>query len=237
MIAVRRRLRVAVFSTGDELCEPGAALRPGAIYDSNRIMLVALLRRLGLAVNDLGLLRDDPALLKDRLSEAAAGHDLILTTGGVSTGEEDHVKAAVDAVGRLVVWRLGIKPGRPVAMGLIAGTPFVGLPGNPVAAYVTLLFVVRPLIARLGGGEYQPPPGIPARAAFDYAKKAGRREFVRVSLSRATDGSFEAVKYPRDGAGALSSLTGSDGLAQLDEARTRLQQGEIVEVLPHALLW
>lgn len=236
-LSVRRRLRVAVFSTGDELTEPGSALGPGAIYDSNRIMLVALLRRLGVDVRDLGLLRDDPSMLKRRLSEAAADHDLILTSGGVSTGEEDHVKAAVEAVGRLMFWRLGIKPGRPVAMGIIAGTPFVGLPGNPVAVYVTLLFVVRPLLARLGGAEYRPPIGIPARAAFTYGKKAGRREFVRVSLTRGADGASEAVKYPKDGAGALTSLTGSDGLAQIEEARTRLADGDMVEVFPHGMLF
>ncbi|MET7246664.1 gephyrin-like molybdotransferase Glp [Methylobacterium sp. EM32] len=236
-LAVRRRLRVAVFSTGDELAEPGAPLRPGAIHDSNRVLLVALLRRLGAAVTDLGILRDDPALLPGRLRAAADGHDLILTSGGVSTGEEDHVKAAVEAVGRLVFWRLAIKPGRPVAMGLIGDAAFVGLPGNPVAVYVTLLVVVRPLLARLGGGVLDAPPSEPARAAFRYAKKAGRREYVRVSLRRGADGAVEAVKFPRDGAGILSSLTGSDGLAELPEAVTGVEEGDRVEVFRHPLLW
>lgn len=236
-LAVRRRLRVAVFSTGDELTEPGAALHSGAIYDSNRILLVTLLRRLGVDVRDLGLLRDDPGVLKQCLSAAAADHDLILTSGGVSTGEEDHVKAAVEAVGRLMFWRLGIKPGRPVAMGMIAGTPFVGLPGNPVAVYVTLLFVVRPLLARLGGAEYSPSIGVPARASFAYGKKAGRREFVRVNLTRGADGVLEAAKYPKDGAGTLTSLTGSEGLAQIEEARIHLAIGEMIEVFPHGLLF
>lgn len=236
-LAVRRRLRVAVFSTGDELAEPGAALRPGAIHDSNRVLLVALLRRLGAEVSDLGILRDDPAALRDRLAAAAQGHDLIVTSGGVSTGEEDHVKAAVEALGRLVFWRLAIKPGRPVAMGLIGDTAFVGLPGNPVAVYVTLLFVVRPLIARLGGALLDAPPSEPARAAFGYRKKAGRREYVRVSLRRGADGVVEAVKFPRDGAGILSSLTGSDGLAELPEAVTRVEEGDPIEVFRHPLLW
>ncbi|KMO31524.1 molybdopterin molybdotransferase MoeA [Methylobacterium aquaticum] len=236
-IAVRRRLRVAVFSTGDELAEPGAPLRPGAIHDSNRVLLVALLRRLGAAVSDLGILRDDPAILPDRLRGAAAGHDLILTSGGVSTGEEDHVKAAVEAAGRLVFWRLAIKPGRPVAMGLVGDAAFVGLPGNPVAVYVTLLVVVRPLLARLGGALLEPSPSQPARAAFRYAKKAGRREYVRVSLRRGADGAVEAVKFPRDGAGILSSLTGSDGLAELPEAVTGVMEGDRVEVFRHPLLW
>ncbi|MBK3423042.1 molybdopterin molybdotransferase MoeA, partial [Methylobacterium ajmalii] len=236
-LAVRQRLRVAVFSTGDELAEPGAPLPPGAIHDSNRILLVALLRRLGADVADLGILRDDPAALPGRLTAAATGHDLIVTSGGVSTGEEDHVKAAVEAVGRLVFWRLAIKPGRPVAMGLIGDTAFVGLPGNPVAVYVTLLFVVRPLLARLGGATLDAPPSEPARAAFRYAKKAGRREYVRVSLRRGPDGTVEAVKFPRDGAGLLSSLTGSDGLAELPETVTGVAEGDPVEVYRHPLLW
>ncbi len=236
-LAVRRRLRVAVFSTGDELAEPGAPLPPSAIHDSNRILLVALLRRLGAEVVDLGILRDDPAALPGRLTAAATGHDLIVTSGGVSTGEEDHVKAAVEAVGRLVFWRLAIKPGRPVAMGLIGDTAFVGLPGNPVAVYVTLLFVVRPLLARLGGATLDAPPSEPARAAFRYAKKAGRREYVRVSLRRGPDGTVEAVKFPRDGAGLLSSLTGSDGLAELPETVTGVAEGDVVEVYRHPLLW
>ena len=236
-IAVRRRLRVALFSTGDELTEPGAPLRPGAIHDSNRILIATLLTRLGVAVADFGILRDDPALIAGRLAEAAADHDLILTSGGVSTGEEDHVKAAVEARGRLMLWRLAIKPGRPVAAGLVAGTPFVGLPGNPVAVYVTLLFVLRPLLARLGGALYVPPLPWTVRAGFPYRKKAGRREFVRASLAHAADGTPEARKFPRDGAGILTSLTGSEGLVALPDDATGLAPGDPVAYFPHALLW
>lgn len=236
-IAVRRRLRVAVFSTGDELTEPGAPLRPGAIHDSNRVLLVTLLTRLGVAVDDLGILRDDPGTLPARLAEAARDHDLILTSGGVSTGEEDHVKTAVDAQGRLMLWRLAIKPGRPVAVGLVAGTPFVGLPGNPVAVYITLLFVVRPLLARLGGARYEPPLSWPVRAGFSYRKKAGRREFVRVSLVRSGAGDLEAQKFPRDGAGVLTSLTESDGLVELPDDATGVSPGDSLAYYPHVLLW
>ncbi|MCG5244901.1 molybdopterin molybdotransferase MoeA [Methylorubrum extorquens] len=236
-IAVRRRLRVAVFSTGDELTEPGAPLRPGAIHDSNRVLLVTLLTRLGVAVDDLGILRDDPVTLPARLAEAARDHDLILTSGGVSTGEEDHVKTAVDAQGRLMLWRLAIKPGRPVAVGLVAGAPFVGLPGNPVAVYITLLFVVRPLLARLGGARYEPPLSWPVRAGFSYRKKAGRREFVRVSLVRSGAGDLEAQKFPRDGAGVLTSLTESDGLVELPDDATRVSPGDSLAYYPHVLLW
>ena len=236
-IAVRRRLRVAVFSTGDELTEPGAPLRPGAIHDSNRVLLVTLLTRLGVAVDDLGILRDDPVTLPARLAEAARDHDLILTSGGVSTGEEDHVKTAVDASGQLMLWRLAIKPGRPVAVGLVAGTPFVGLPGNPVAVYITLLFVVRPLLARLGGARYEPPLSWPVRAGFSYRKKAGRREFVRVSLVRSGAGDLEAQKFPRDGAGVLTSLTESDGLVELPDDATGVSPGDSLAYYPHVLLW
>ncbi|MEA1833300.1 gephyrin-like molybdotransferase Glp [Methylobacterium durans] len=236
-IRVRRRLRVALFSTGNELSEPGTDLNPGAIHDSNRVMLAALLRRLGVEVDDLGILRDDAGTLIAHIARAAASHDLILTSGGVSTGEEDHVKAAVEAAGRLVLWRLAIKPGRPVAMGVVGGTPFVGLPGNPVAAYVTLLFVVRPLLAQLGGGRYTPPLGVPVRAAFAYRKKTGRREFVRICLRRCDDGTVEAVKFARDGAGIITSLTGSDGLAELPDDATGVQAGDTILFHPHAALW
>ncbi|MGH1575219.1 molybdopterin molybdotransferase MoeA [Methylobacterium sp. P31] len=236
-LAVRRRLRVALFSTGDELAEPGAALRPGQVYDSNRALLAALLKRLGVEVDDLGILRDDPALLKARLDAASGGHDLILTSGGVSTGEEDHVKGAVEALGRLVVWRLAIKPGRPIAIGLIGDKLFVGLPGNPVAVYVTLLFVVRPLLARLGGGATEVPVSWPVRAAFEYRKKSGRREYVRVCLARGTDGVPEARKFSREGAGVLTSLTESDGLVELPDDATTVAPGDMLAYYPHALLW
>lgn len=232
---VRRRLRVAVFSTGNELVEPGAALAPGLIHDSNRVLIAALLRRLGAEVEDLGILRDDPAAIARSMERAAGAHDLILTSGGVSVGEEDHVKGAVQAAGSLAFWRLAIKPGRPVAMGRVADTPFVGLPGNPVAVYVTLLFVVRPLLARLGGALHRPTPAIPVRAGFTHRKKPGRREYVRVSLRAGADGVTEAVKLPRYG--ALTSLAGSDGLAELGEDTAGVGPGDIVSFHPHTSLW
>lgn len=236
-VAVRRRLRVAVFSTGDELAEPGASLAAAAIYDSNRFALGALLRRLGCEVSDLGILRDEATPLAGSLLAAAQEHDLIVTSGGVSTGEEDHVKAAVEQVGSLVFWRLGIKPGRPVAMGIIGGTPFVGLPGNPVAVYVTFTFIVRPLLAALAGSPVERPLGLPVRAAFRHRKKAGRREYVRVNLRRGEDGVVEATLYPREGAGVLTSLTETDGLAELAEEVSRVAEGDIVSFFPYGVLY
>src|SRR6202012_2612420 len=195
---------IAVFSTGDELASPGAPRATAQLYDSNRFMLMAMLKRLGCEVADLGILRDERAPLADALQRAASQHDLLLTTGGVSTGEEDHVKSSVESVGRLVLWRMAIKPGRPVAMGIISGTPFIGLPGNPVASFVTFVHVVRPTILALSGAAQQPLIPMPVRAAFVYKKKIARREYVRVSLRRGEDGALEAVKFPREGAGLLS---------------------------------
>ena len=235
-IEVRRRPRVAVFSTGDEIVEPGKPLGASALYDANRYLLLALLRGMGAEAHDLGILKDDPAALTPALAAAAEGHDLILTSGGVSTGEADHVKAAVEQVGKLVLWRLAIKPGRPVAMGVVRGTAFAGLPGNPVAVFVTFVHVVRPLIQRLAGAEVVSASALPVRAAFQYKKKKGRREYVRVGLRRGADGVIEAVKHPQDGAGVLTSLTETDGLAELLEDRVEVEPGSTVGFLSYAAL-
>ena len=235
-IDVRRRIRVAVFSTGNELVSPGALRGSAQQFDSNRFMLLALLKRLGCDVSDLGIIADDRMALASALQQAATGHDLILTSGGVSTGEEDHVKAAVEQVGSLVLWRMAIKPGRPVAMGIIAGTPFIGLPGNPVASFVTFAHVVRPAIFALAGATQQRLVPIPLRAAFSYRKKSGRREYVRVHLRRGDDGLLEAIKFPREGAGLLSSLVDTDGLVELGEDITAVAPGDSVGFLSYASL-
>jgi molybdopterin molybdotransferase len=235
-IAVFRRIRVALFSTGDELASPGSPRAGAQLFDSNRFMLLAMLRRLGCEVADLGILRDEPAPLALALKQVAAGHDLILTTGGVSTGEEDHVKAAVESAGSLVLWRMAIKPGRPVAMGVVAGTPFIGLPGNPVASFVTFVHVVRPTVLALSGALPEHLVALPVRACFAYKKKAGRREYVRVNLRMAGDGIPEVVKFPREGAGLLSSLVDTDGLVELGEAVTSVEPGQTVGFLGYASL-
>jgi molybdopterin molybdotransferase len=239
-IEVRRRLKVAIFSTGDEVVEPGAARGAAAIYDANRYLLAELLERLGAVVTDLGILPDDRQTLARALQAAAAGHDLVLTSGGVSTGEADHVRDAVERVGSLVFWRVAIKPGRPVAMGVIrsgqASAAFVGLPGNPVAVFVTFVRVVKPLLQRLSGTLPQSLTPLPVRAAFAYRKKKDRREYVRVALKRAADGELEAVKHPQDGAGVLTSLTETDGLLELPEDMTAIEPGARVGFLSYAAL-
>jgi molybdopterin molybdotransferase len=235
-VDVRRRIRVAVFSTGNELVSPGGPRAAAQLFDSNRFMLMAMLKRLGCEVSDLGIVSDDRAALADGLKKVAATHDLVLTTGGVSTGEEDHVKASVESVGTLVLWRMAIKPGRPVAMGIIGGTPFIGLPGNPVASFVTFVHVVRPTVLALSGAIQQPLVPMPVRAAFSYKKKIARREYVRVTLRRAEDGVLEVTKFPREGAGLLSSLVDTDGLVELGEPLTRVEPGQTVGFLSYASL-
>ncbi|MGQ9368503.1 molybdopterin molybdotransferase MoeA [Azospirillum sp. A39] len=231
-LTVRRPLRVAVFSTGDEVREPGAPLEPGCIYDANRFALMASLRQLGCAVTDLGILPDRLDAVRGALERAAAAHDVLITSGGMSTGEEDHVKAAVESLGSLHFWRLAIKPGRPVALGQAGGTAFVGLPGNPVAVMVTFLRVARPILLRLMGAAAEEPNLFSVRAGFAYKKKAGRREYVRARLARGDDGRPTALKHPRDGAGILSSMVESDGLVELPEDLTRLEPGAAVAFLP-----
>ena len=235
-LEVRRKLRVAVFSTGNELVSPGGVRGEAQLFDSNRVMLMAMLARLGCVVSDLGILRDERGSLAEALKQAAAEHDLILTSGGVSTGEEDHVKASVESVGTLVLWRMAIKPGRPVAMGVIDGTPLIGLPGNPVASFVTFAHVVRPVVLALAGAAQEHLVVTPVRAAFSYKKKAARREYVRVNLLKGSDGLYDAVKFPREGAGLLSSLVETDGLAELSETVTAVEPGQTIGFLPYSSL-
>ncbi len=235
-VAVRSRLRVALFSTGDEVAEPGTTLRPGQIYDSNRAMTACLLARAGLAVTDGGILPDRADRLRPALLEASRANDLIITSGGVSTGEEDHLRDAIEHLGALSFWRVGIKPGRPVAVGRIGGTPLVGLPGNPVAAMVAYMAIARPLIAALGGETYREVPRFTVASGFAYRKKRDRREFVRVRL-QAGDGGMVAHRFAREGAGILTSLTESDALAELPETMTVLEPGQPIACLPMSMLY
>jgi molybdopterin molybdotransferase len=241
-LKVRRRVRVALFSTGDEIVEPGAQLPRAALYDSNRYLLAGLITHLGAEVTDLGILSDDPQQLARAIAKAAEDHDLVLTSGGVSTGEADYVRSAIESIGRIVFWRVAIKPGRPVAMGVVPArksghsAAFVGLPGNPVAVFVTFVRVVRPLLLRLAGALPELLIAMPARSAFSYKKRKGRREYVRVTVRPAADGAIEAFKHPQDGAGVITSLTETDGLAELTEEITNVEPGATIGFLSYALL-
>ena len=224
-VAVRRRLSVAVFSSGDELIDPPQEPDAAGVWDSNRAMVCALLSALGCVVEDGGILPDARQATESALARAAESHDLVLASGGMSAGEEDHLRLAAESLGELSFWRLAIKPGRPIALGQICQTPFAGLPGNPVAAFVTFVVFVRPLILRLTGAIPEPPIGVPVAAGFSMAKKTGRREWVRVSLCTDAAGRVYCEKFPRSGAGILSSLTETSGLLELAEDLDRVEAG------------
>jgi molybdopterin molybdotransferase len=229
---VFRPLVVAVFSTGDELVEPGVATGPGQVYDANRVALIALLEQFGCIVQDLGIVADRRDDVRAALRRAARDADAIVASGGMSTGEEDHLRLAVVELGSLHFWRLAIRPGRPVALGQVAGKAFIGLPGNPVAMLVTAMRFARPLLLGLAGARARTPLTFKVRTRDELDKKRGRREWLRARLETAADGAPIAVKFPRDGAGILTSLVESDGLIELPEDLTRAPAGAMVDFIP-----
>jgi molybdopterin molybdotransferase len=231
-LSVYRTLTVGVFSTGDELREPGQETPPGAVYDANRYVLLALLGQLGCAVTDYGIVPDRRDAVRETLAQAATECDAIVTSGGMSTGDEDHVRAAVEAQGSIHFWRLAVRPGRPVAFGQVGKVAFVGLPGNPVAMMVTFLRFARPVLLRLGGATEIEPHLFRVRAGFDAKKKLGRREWLRARLAPGDDGMPVAHRFPRDGAGILTSLVESHGLIELAENVTQVSAGSMVDFLP-----
>ena len=230
-LPVYRRLRVGVFFTGDELVQPGEPLPPGAIYNSNRYALRALLEGLGCEVRDLGQVPDKLEATRDALRRAAADNDLIVTSGGVSVGEEDHVKPAVEAEGRLDMWKIAIKPGKPLAFGEVRREGgkawFIGLPGNPVSAIVTFMIMVRPFVLRLQGIRDVTPRAFTLRADFDWKKPDARAEFLRGRMNE--NGSVEL--YPNQGAGVVTSLCWGDGLV-LNPPGQPVAKGDSVRFVP-----
>jgi len=234
-LAVRRRVRVACFFTGDELAMPGEPLAPGAIYNSNRFVLTALLQALDCPVLDLGIVPDSLAATRDALRRAAAECDLIVTSGGMSVGEEDHVKPAVEAEGDLRVWQIAIKPGKPLAFGRVrrgAGhAHFIGLPGNPVSSFVTFVLFVRPFVQRLQGITEVAPRALTLRADFDWPRPDARREFLRVRLNG--DGGLEL--FPNQSSAVLTSTVWGDGLAEIPP-RQPVGRGQAVRFLPFSEL-
>ena len=238
-LQVARRPRVALFSTGDELVMPGdvppAQMKPGAIYNSNRFFLRAMLLRLGCEVSDLGIVPDRREATVAALREAAQGHDLILTSGGVSVGEEDHIKPAVERLGTLQLWQIAMKPGKPFAYGQIphagGSAHFMGLPGNPVSSFVTFGLLVRPFLLRLQGVRDVAPKAIAATAGFDWPRADKRREFLRVR--QGTDGTLEL--FPNQSSGVLTSAAWADGVVDNPAGQT-IARGDTVRFLPFAEL-
>ena len=234
-LPVFRRLRVAVFFTGDELRMPGEALQAGAIYNANRFLLSALLERLGCEVHDHGQVPDDLAATRQALRAAALDCDLVLTSGGVSVGEEDHVKAAVQAEGRLEMWKIAIKPGKPLAFGQIVDgerqLPFIGLPGNPVSSFVTFLMLVRPFLLRMQGVRRVAPLTYLLRADDEWSRPDARREFLRARLNAEGGVQF----FANQGSGVLTSAVWGDGLID-NPPQQAIRRGETVRFLPFSEL-
>ncbi len=235
-LPVKRRLKVAIFSSGDELVMPGETLAPGQIYNSNHFTLSGLLRRLGCEIIDLGQVEDNFEATRDALARGAGEADLVLASGGVSVGEEDHVKPAVEALGTLDLWKIAIRPGKPVAFGHIGETPFIGAPGNPVSLFVTFCLFMRPFILRQQGvsGDLVPPM-LSAEAAFDWPKPDKRREFVRARLETGPDGAARVSVYPSRSSGVLSSVVWANGLVVIREGQV-VRRGERVDFLPFSEL-
>jgi molybdopterin molybdotransferase len=232
-VAVYRRLRVALASTGDEVVRPGTPLKEGEVYDSNHFLLSALLRTADCQLTDAGVLGDEAEIVLDALQRITASHDLVISTGGASRGEEDHLVTALDALGTRHLWQLAVKPGRPMSFGQIGGCPVLALPGNPVAAFVCFLLYVRPMLTVMGGGTWPEPQRFQVAAGFEIAsRKQGRREFLRGRLAVGRDGGSIAKKFPRDGSGLITSLREADGLIEIAEDVATVRLGDPVTFMP-----
>jgi len=229
-LPVFEKIRVGMFLTGDELVEPGKPLTAGKIYDSNRYTLQGMLRELGCEIIDLGLVGDTLQETKNAMLNAAKQADLVVTCGGVSVGEEDYVRIAIEQLGELHLWRLRIKPGKPLAFGSIDSTPFLGLPGNPVSAFATFCLFVAPLIKTLQGRSSQKPVPVQVVAGFDWTKPDSRREFLRARLETDDNQTLVAKIYPNQDSGVLSSAVWATGFVEIAEGLT-LKAGDMVDYL------
>ncbi len=228
-LPVFKRLRVAVVSTGDELAEPGTAARVDQIFDANRPMLLAMIMQFGFEPVDMGRAPDDREALKGFLDEAANRSDMILTSGGASAGDEDHMSALLNETGSMTLWRLAIKPGRPLALGMWENTPVFGLPGNPVAAKVCTLIFAKPAMDAMGGAGWCEPVALRVPAAFSKSKKAGRREYLRARLR---DGRAEV--FQSEGSGRISGLSWAEGLVELPDEALDIHEGTDVMFYPYS---
>ncbi|HLW05520.1 MAG TPA: gephyrin-like molybdotransferase Glp, partial [Azoarcus sp.] len=229
-LPVLRRVKVALFSTGSELMMPGEELPPGGVYNSNRYQLRALLEQLGCEVLDLGIVPDNFEATCEALRTASEGHDLILTSGGVSVGEEDHVKPAVEAEGSIQMWKIAMKPGKPLAYGRVHAAAFIGLPGNPVSSFVTFLLMVRPFLLATQGAARREPRALTLPADFDWPKPDRRREFLRARI-----GEQGVILHAHQGSAALSSIVWAEGLLDVPP-ETTIVRGEPVRFIPYGEL-
>ena len=230
---VYKRLRVGVFSTGDEITDASdGELKPGSIYDANRASVIALLKGLGCAVTDLGILPDNPEIIRAALKKAASNNDLLLTSGGVSVGEEDHITNILKDTGSLHFWRLKVKPGKPIALGTIDGAAFVGLPGNPVSAMVTLMMVARPMILLMSGRVDVEVSRYMAKADFSLERAPGRLEWMRGKLEASNDGTAMVSVFLSQGSGILSSMVASNGFVEISADTTSIKKGDMLNFIP-----
>ncbi len=227
-VLVRHPLRVAVLSTGDELVEPGASAGPGQIFDANRPMLLSLIDRMGFIPVDMGRVSDDRDQLRARLDQAAGQADVVLTSGGASAGDEDHVSALLRQAGAMQEWRIALKPGRPLALGMWSGKPVFGLPGNPVAALVCTLIFARPALCLMSGQGWAKPQGFDVPAAFEKRKKPGRREYLR---ARIRAGQVEV--FHSEGSGRISGLSWAEGLVEIEDGERHIKPGDLVRFIPY----
>ena len=233
-LPVYRRLRVAILASGDELAMPGEPLGPSQIYNSNRFLLIGLLQGLGCEVVDLGIVADTLDATTDALTRGAREADLILASGGVSVGEEDHLKPAVEKIGTLDLWNIAIRPGKPVAFGWVQGTPVLGAPGNPVSLFVTVCLFARPVVLRRQGATGDLAPRVlKIRAGFDWPKPDKRTEFHRARLQTGDDGELELAVFPTRSSAVLSSVAWADGLIEIPPGRAT-RRGELVDFMPFA---
>lgn len=228
---VRRRPRVVVFSTGDELALPGEVLAPGHRYTANNHLLTALARAAGAVVTDAGIVPDGLDVTCRTMERLGVGHDLLLSSGGASVGDEDHVRRALERVGEVALWRIAVRPGKPLLFGHVQGVPFLGLPGNPVSSFVTFLLLVRPLILAMQGATGSPgPPPVWVRAGFDWPEAGKRREFIRARVHSDEQGATVASIYPDQSSDVLSSVVWADGLVEIPPGAT-LARGDWVSYL------
>lgn len=231
-VTVWRRLKVAIASTGDELVEPGQQAGPGQIYNSNRYTLLGMLASLGVEVIDLGIIEDTPEATERALLQAADEADCIITSGGVSVGEEDHVKDAVERLGRLELWKLAIKPGKPLAFGQVKDTPFIGLPGNPAAVFVTFSVLARPFLLKAQGASEWLTKGWPLKTGFDYHNRGARQEYLRCRLLVDEAGGWVIDKYPNQSSGVLASASWGDGFAVVPPGM-QVRAGDLLEFISY----